>query len=36
MRDDYGFFYTFLNYVLDAGIGIGLTYVYRAIAIQNQ
>ncbi|WP_394748878.1 sensor histidine kinase [Spongiimicrobium salis] len=33
-RDDYGFFYTFLNYVSDAGIGILLTHIYRSIALK--
>lgn len=33
-RDDYGYFYTFLNYVLDIGIGIFLTHLYRAVAIK--
>lgn len=33
-RDDYGYFYTFLNYVLDIGIGIFLTHLYRFIALK--
>ena len=33
-RDDYGYFYTFLNYVLDIGIGIFLTHIYRSIALK--
>jgi two-component system LytT family sensor kinase len=33
-RDDYGVFYTFLNYVLDASIGIFLTHMYRRFAIR--
>ena len=33
-RDDYGYFYTFLNYVLDMGIGILLTHIYRFIALK--
>jgi len=34
-RDSYGFFYTFLNYVLDASIGIFLTHMYRRFAIKT-
>lgn len=33
-RDDYGYFYTFLNYVLDIGIGIFLTHMYRFLALK--
>ena len=33
-RDSYGVFYTFLNYVLDASIGIVLTHAYRSFAIK--
>ena len=33
-RDDYGYFYTFLNYVLDIGIGIFLTHIYRSVALK--
>ena len=33
-RDNYGVFYTFLNYVLDASIGIFLTHMYRRFAIK--
>ena len=33
-RDGYGYFYTFLNYVLDIGIGIFLTHIYRFIALK--
>jgi hypothetical protein len=33
-RDDYGVFYTLLNYVLDASIGIFLTHMYRRFAIK--
>lgn len=33
-RDGYGYFYTFLNYVLDIGIGIFLTHIYRFVAIK--
>ena len=31
-RDNYGVFYTFLNYVLDIAIGVFLTHLYRKIA----
>lgn len=31
-RDDYGVFYTILNYVLDIAIGVALTHLYRFIA----
>jgi hypothetical protein len=31
-RDNYGVFYTFLNYVLDILLGISLTHVYRRFA----
>lgn len=31
-RDDYGYFHTFLNYVLDVSLGIGLTHMYRFYA----
>jgi hypothetical protein len=33
-RDEYGIFYTLLNYVLDASIGIFLTHMYRRFAIR--
>jgi hypothetical protein len=33
-RDDYGYFYTLLNYLLDIGIGILLTHLYRFIALK--
>ena len=33
-RDGYGYFFTFLNYVLDIGIGIFLTHIYRFIALK--
>ncbi|MGI9530984.1 sensor histidine kinase [Lutimonas sp.] len=33
-RDDYGYFFTLLNYVLDISIGILLTHGYRFIAIK--
>ncbi len=33
-RDNYGVFYTFLNYVLDVSIGIFLTHAYRAFALK--
>lgn len=33
-RDEYGIFYTLLNYVLDASIGIFLTHRYRRFAIK--
>ena len=33
-RDNYGLFYTLLNYVLDISIGIFLTHVYRYFAIK--
>jgi len=33
-RDNYGVFYTFLNYVLDASIGVFLTHKYRRFAIK--
>ena len=31
-RDNYGVFYTLLNYVLDISIGIFLTHIYRQFA----
>jgi hypothetical protein len=34
-RDSYGAFYTLLNYILDASIGIFLTHLYRKIAIKG-
>jgi len=34
-RDNYGVFYTFLNYVADASIGIALTHMYRNFAIKS-
>lgn len=33
-RDNYGIFYTLLNYVLDIAIGIGLTHLYRRFALK--
>ena len=33
-RDNYGIFYTFLNYVLDVAIGIILTHMYRIYALK--
>lgn len=33
-RDDYGIFYTFLNYALDVSIGIFLTHMYRLFALR--
>lgn len=33
-RDNYGVFYTFLNYVLDISIGISLTHMYRVFALK--
>jgi len=33
-RDNYGFFYTLLNYVLDIAIGIFLTHKYRQFALK--
>ncbi|WP_273273258.1 sensor histidine kinase [Maribacter polysiphoniae] len=33
-RDNYGVFYTFLNYVLDITIGIFLTHMYRLFALK--
>lgn len=33
-RDDYGVFYTLLNYILDASIGIFLTHMYRRFVIR--
>jgi len=35
-RDDYGVFYTLLNYVLDIIIGISLTHFYRAAALKRK
>lgn len=35
-RDNYGVFYTFLNYVLDISIGIFLTHFYRRFALQKK
>ena len=35
-RDNYGFFYTLLNYVLDISIGIFLTHMYRAYALKAE
>ncbi len=34
-RDNYGVFYTLLNYVLDIAIGIFLTHLYRKVARKN-
>ena len=33
-RDNYGYFFTFLNYVLDIAIGIVLTHGYRFVALK--
>jgi two-component system LytT family sensor kinase len=33
-RDNYGFFYTLLNYVLDISVGIFLTHMYREFALK--
>ena len=33
-RDNYGALYTFLNYVIDASIGIFLTHMYRKLALK--
>ncbi len=35
-RDNYGVFYTFVNYVLDIAIGIFLTHGYRRFALHRQ
>ena len=35
-RDNYGYFFTFLNYVLDISIGIVLTHGYRFVALKLQ
>ena len=35
-RDNYGFFYTLLNYVLDISIGILLTHMYRIYALKAE
>ena len=35
-RDNYGAFYTFLNYVLDISIGIFLTHFYRRFALNEK
>lgn len=35
-RDNYGFFYTLLNYVLDISIGIFLTHMYRVYALKAE
>lgn len=35
-RDDYGVLYTFLNYVLDASIGIFITHFYRKISLKEK
>ncbi|MEH6537774.1 MAG: histidine kinase [Psychroserpens sp.] len=34
-RDNYGVFYTFLNYVLDISLGVFLTHMYRAFALKT-
>ena len=34
-RDNYGVFYTFLNYVLDVSLGVFLTHMYRAFALKT-
>ena len=33
-RDGYSYFYTILNYILDIGIGIFLTHIYRSLALK--
>jgi len=33
-RDDYGYLFTFLNYVLDIALGIVLTHLYRFLALK--
>ena len=33
-RDNYGIFYTFVNYALDVSIGIFLTHIYRGFALK--
>ena len=33
-RDNYGTFYTFINYILDIAIGISLTHMYRDFALK--
>ncbi len=33
-RDDYGYLFTFLNYILDISIGIALTHGYRFFALK--
>ena len=35
-RDNYGAFYTFLNYILDISIGIFLTHFYRRFALNKK
>lgn len=35
-RDNYGVFYTLLNYLLDISIGIFLTHCYRLFALKNK
>ncbi|OIQ40550.1 MAG: sensor histidine kinase [Bacteroidetes bacterium MedPE-SWsnd-G1] len=35
-RDNYGLFYTLLNYVFDISIGIFLTHMYRYVAIKGK
>tara|TARA_R110002073_G_scaffold128999_3_gene275098 strand:- start:55066 stop:56154 length:1089 start_codon:yes stop_codon:yes gene_type:complete len=35
-RDNYGVFYTFLNYVLDIFIGVSLTHMYRSYALKKK
>ena len=34
-RDNYGFFYTFLNYVFDVSLGIFLTHMYRLFSLKG-
>jgi two-component system LytT family sensor kinase len=34
-RDNYGVFYTLLNYLLDVSIGIFLTHIYRALILRS-
>ena len=33
-RDNYGYFFTFINYILDISIGIALTHGYRFVALK--
>lgn len=34
-RDDYGYFFTFLNYILDIAVGVFLTHFYRHFALKS-